>query len=131
MGTVLLGLGRMAPSTGSRGLRLRLFRLHLLVAVLTPVVECHLKIELLLIGWEFHFSLGGRFGVTFLTFLNLIALFPDILAIFKYMMALVAGDLVLSRMLFMAELHRRLGQSGPNRRFDGDCFRHLLRSHCQ
>jgi hypothetical protein len=84
------------------------------MAGLTVSVERELKIKFLLIRRQFHFSLSGGFGVALLTFLDFVALFPCILAILIDMMALIAGNLVLRRMQLMGELHRSLGQSGPN-----------------
>ncbi|SPJ13665.1 membrane hypothetical protein [Syntrophobacter sp. SbD2] len=100
---------RMASGAGGRGLGVRFFRLHLLVAGLTICVKCGLEVKFLLIRGKFHLALDSRFGVAFLAFFDLVAFFPRINAIFFDMMALVTGNLVFLRMLLVAELHGRLG----------------------
>ena len=92
----------MASGAGGRRLGVRLFRLQLLVAGLTISVKCELEVKFLLIRGKFHLALDGRFGVTLLAFLDRVAFFPRIFAIFIDMMALVTGNLVILRMLLVA-----------------------------
>jgi len=117
----------MASGAGSRGLAVGFFRLQFLVAVREAVVvKCELEVKFLLIRREFDLALDGGFGVAFVAFFNSVALFPSILAVFVDMMALITGDLVLLRMLLVAEYHGRFGQRRPKRRFDGDFVGRLL-----
>ena len=55
-----------------------------------------------MIRGKFHLALDCGFSVAFFAFLNRVAFFPCILAIFIDMMALSAGNLVLLRMLLVA-----------------------------
>ncbi len=66
------------------------FLLQFLVTPLAIVVKGEFQVELLLVLGEFLFAFDRRFIMALHAFLNLIALFPGVLAVLVHVMAFVA-----------------------------------------
>lgn len=121
----------MALRTGHRNLQVGFFFLQLLVAFLTVVVESQLQIQFPLIRRQLLLTLDGGFSVALVAFVHLIAFLPDILAIFVNMMAVVAGDLVLLRVLLVTEGQNLFGRRWPKGGFQLNDIRPFVGSDGQ
>jgi hypothetical protein len=83
--------------------------LQFLVTPLAIVVIGEFQVELLLVLGKLLFAFDRGFVVALHALLNLIALFPGVLAVLVHVMAVVALDLVVVLVLLVLELHRTLG----------------------
>lgn len=88
---------------------LLVFLLQFFVTTLAIVVKGEFQVERLLVLGKLLFAFDRGFVVTLHAFLDVITLFPGVLAVLVHVMAVVALDLVFILVLLVLELHRTLG----------------------